>query len=160
MLCGGLKGPRHKSVCLAPWFTGLQPREPPGSDANHGILTCHYSTRRSCLPLTIERPYIWKTRAAGCCNSTTQRTYKAQRSCLRRLGKGLGAGSGRKQGDKSDGAKREVHGRVGGQLCSRTRPGRKCRGEGLNFLNRSCGCSAAAQGAATSVAFQGRGKGD
>ena len=31
MLRDGLKGPRRKSVCPAPWFTGLQPREPPGS---------------------------------------------------------------------------------------------------------------------------------
>ena len=31
MLGGGLKSPRRKSVCPAPWFTGLQPREPTGS---------------------------------------------------------------------------------------------------------------------------------
>ena len=31
MLCDGLKGPRRKSVCPAPWFMGLQPHEPPGS---------------------------------------------------------------------------------------------------------------------------------
>jgi len=31
MLRDGLKGPRRKSVCPAPWFTGLLPREPSGS---------------------------------------------------------------------------------------------------------------------------------
>jgi hypothetical protein len=31
MLGDGLKGPRRQSVSLAPWFTGLLPREPTGS---------------------------------------------------------------------------------------------------------------------------------
>ena len=38
MLGDGLKGPRRKSVCPAPWFTGLLPREPSGSVMYSGLV--------------------------------------------------------------------------------------------------------------------------